>query len=112
MSGVHQSSSDHLYAIGRQVQRRSRSGFALAFVKIGRSKQPDERIVSLASQFRVQDLWFDHVILVAVLRWGLDTLVRWALKQDGVPREMALFLDYAALDIDDPSPLQRIMENR
>lgn len=128
MSGAPWSSSDHLYAIGRQVRRRSRSGLALAFVKIGRSKAPDERLASLCSQFRGDDLWlihslagmadhekvihralapwhvegewFDHVVLVAIMRWGFHGLVRWALKRHDADRDLDVFMSYAALDVE------------
>lgn len=140
MSGAPWSSSDHLYAIGRQIQRRSRSGFALAFVKIGRSKEPDDRLVSLCSQFRGQDLWlieslpgmadheksvhhalapwhvegewFDHVVLVAIMRWGLAEFVQWALKREGAPWRLAQFMGYANMDIEDPSVLEQLGSKR
>jgi hypothetical protein len=129
---------DFLYAFGRQVPRRSRRGAALANVKIGRSADPGTRIVSLASQYPGYQLWivgevprmgiwekrlhhrlaawstggewFDHVILIATMRWGLERIVAWAMDELAPgDHELATFLDVASYDIEDPSPLEQML---
>lgn len=122
-------SRDFLYAIGRQDPWRSSRRVSFASIKIGRSWSPDERIVALRHQagrshlwivaalprmgtwekavhaalepWEVGGEWFDHIVLIAALRWGLPALVSWALDDGNVPCELRTFMSSTRGDIED-----------